>query len=141
MREENADGMYATANLGIVDAQRRRLTSVAAGHPGPLYWSPRTQTVEDPFLERGLPLGFRDLGESASPQKTIDLHPGSFIAFFTDGLIEGERDIGKGEAKLAEAIKRADVREALHPAEALRRAVAPDRHADDLAIMTLRVDA
>ncbi|HET9097230.1 MAG TPA: GAF domain-containing SpoIIE family protein phosphatase [Candidatus Baltobacteraceae bacterium] len=139
--EEFPEERYATSLVSIVDPQQRTLTSAAAGHPGPLVWVPSTNTVMDPFQSRGLPLGMRRLAEFKREVRTITLEPGSLAVYFTDGLLEWERDYLEGEAALYEALSREEVRNSAHPAEALRRAVVRGEHQDDIAVLTLRVEA
>lgn len=141
VRQETGTNIFATANISVLDMRERTLTSIAAGHPGPLCWYENTRVVEDPFLDRGLPLGFREMAAAQSSAETIDLEECSFIVYFTDGLVEAERDYLSGEARLAQAIAQRSIREALHPARKIRAAVAPERHPDDLAVMTLRVQS
>jgi hypothetical protein len=137
IRSEDED-VFATACVAVVDPARRTLSCLTAGHPGPLCWSGRDQRVTDPFRMRGLPLGFGDLASPERPD-TLNLNVGDFIVFFTDGVVEGDRDYLGGEALLLEAIARPQVRESPHPAVAIRGAVTPLRHPDDLAILTIYV--
>ena len=139
LRQESEDGVFATANIAVLDTGARTLSCVAAGHPGPLCWYESSRTVTDPFRDRGLPLGFRDLASPQDTAQTIDLEDCSFAVFFTDGLVEAERDYLSGEARLTQAIGQQSIREAEWPARAIRLAVAPERHPDDVAVMTIRV--
>jgi len=139
IRQELGSSAFATANIGVLDVGARTLSCVAAGHPGPLCWDESTRTVSDPFRERGLPLGFRNLAESQDAAQTVNLKECSFVVFFTDGLVEFEHDYLGAEARLTEAMAQRSVREAKHPARAIREAVVPQRHPDDLAVLTLRV--
>jgi hypothetical protein len=134
----NAD-VFATANISIVDVRGHTLSCTAAGHPGPLWWSERSHAVADPFSDRGLPLGFRDLAKEDNATQTVQFEPGDFFVFFTDGLLEGERDYLAGEARLADVMAQRSVRESSRPAKAIRFAVAPERHPDDLAVLTLHI--
>jgi hypothetical protein len=140
LKQESGKDMYATANIAIVDVATRTICSAAAGHPGPLHWSERAQTVTDPFVVRGLPLGIRNLASAQDPQ-TLDLGNGDFLVFFTDGLVESEHDYLGGQARLMEVMADRSIREDAHPAHAIRRAVAPERHPDDLVVLTLTVTA
>ena len=139
MRQELGSTTFATANIGVLDIEARTLTCVAAGHPGPLCWSETDRAVSDAFQDRGLPLGFRNLMPGHNDAQTVDLDDCSFIVFFTDGLLEAERDYLAGEARLMQAIARRSIRQSAHPAEAIRTAVAPERHPDDLAVLTVRM--
>ena len=138
IKQETQKGIFATASIAVVDSGRRTLTVAAAGHPGPICWNEREQTVTDPFTERGLPLGFRDLAPPQQAAQTIALERGAFVVFFTDGLLEAEHDYLRGQERLLETVARKSVREADHPAGEIRASVTPERHPDDLAVLTLR---
>lgn len=141
MTEEFPEERYATALLSVFDPQARTLTCAAAGHPGPLVWVPSKNDVIDPFQSRGLPLGMRRLAQFEQEASTITLEPGSLAVYFTDGLLEWEHDYERAEAALYEAIRQEEIRNAVHPAKALRRAVVRGNHRDDIAVLTLRVEA
>ncbi|HZY99823.1 MAG TPA: GAF domain-containing SpoIIE family protein phosphatase [Candidatus Baltobacteraceae bacterium] len=138
IKQEMEKDIFATACIAVVDTQRRTLSCVAAGHPGPLCWNERERVVVDPFTQRGLPLGFRELKPSNQKTQTIDLEPGSFVVFFTDGLLEAEHDYLGGQERLVQALASQSVRNAGHPALEIRSFVTPERHPDDLAVLTLR---
>lgn len=140
IREEFPDGRYATAQLCMYDPQTRLLSGAAAGHPGPLIWMPDRREILDAFDARGLPLGMRELERADDRMCSIVLPPGSMAVFFTDGLVEWARDYVEGERVLRAAIADPEIRAALHPAKALRRAVVQGKHHDDLAVLTLRVE-
>jgi GAF domain-containing protein len=138
--EEFPEGRYATAQLSMYDPKTRTLRGASAGHPGPLIWVPQRDEVIDPFGERGLPLGLRGLDHIGQETCEIVLEPGTVAVFFTDGLVEWNRDYVEGEARLRRALADAAVRESPHPAKALRRAVVQGKHQDDIALLTLRVE-
>lgn len=139
--EEFPEERYATAELGMFDAETHTLTCASAGHPGPLVWVPSKNAVLDPFQSRGLPLGMRRLEQFHQQAGSVVLEPGSLAVFFTDGLVEWERNYVAGEAAVYEAMMREDVRNALHPAKAIRQSVVTGKHQDDIAVLTLRVEA
>jgi serine phosphatase RsbU (regulator of sigma subunit) len=139
LKQESRETMYATANIYTVDLQRRIMACAAAGHPGALRWSERMQTVTDPFVDRGLPLGARELAAPQPAPQTLQLEDGDFFVFFTDGLVEAEHDYLAAQARLMEVMADLSVREGQSPALAIRRAVAPERHPDDLVVLTLRL--
>ncbi|HEY9181116.1 MAG TPA: GAF domain-containing SpoIIE family protein phosphatase [Candidatus Baltobacteraceae bacterium] len=137
--EEFPDGRYATAQLCIYDPETRKLLGAAAGHPGPVIWTPDGGVV-DPFSERGMPLGTRHLGAGGQEMCSIELAEGSLAVFFTDGLLEWERDYMGGERALYEALRSEEVRCSAHPAKALRKTVVRGKHQDDIAVLTVRVE-
>lgn len=134
------DGDYATANLATLDPKTGMLKLISAGHPGPMIHMPAHGTV-DPFRARGLPLGLRFLSGEPQEVEELRLEPGAFIAFFTDGVLEWQRDEIAGYAQLQAAVDDAAVREAESPSLALRHAVVKGSHADDIAIMCVRFEA
>jgi serine phosphatase RsbU (regulator of sigma subunit) len=139
LKQESRQAMYATAMIAAIDLRERTMSCAAAGHPGPLRWNERTQTVTDPFLGRGLPLGVRELAGPHDAPQTMALEDGDFFVFFTDGLLEAEYDYAAGQERLIQALANRSIRESPHPAHAIRQAVAPDRHPDDLAVLTVRI--
>jgi GAF domain-containing protein len=131
---------FTTALVALLDPVRHTLTCATAGHPGPLVWD-RSGRVIDPFAERGLPLGLFELATIGKTAESLSLPPGSFAAFFTDGLLEWNRNIEEAWERLKRAIMRQDVREALHPATAVFQSVTDRKtHQDDVAILTIRYD-
>ncbi len=139
MRLDSRDE-FTTALIALLDPARHTLTCATAGHPGPLVWD-RSGKVIDPFVERGLPLGLFELGKIAKTAEVVSLPPGSFAVFFTDGLLEWNRNIEDSWGRLERAIMRQDVREALHPASAVLQSVIDRQtHQDDVAVLTIRYD-
>lgn len=138
--EEFPEERYATAQLSIFDPRTSVLTCAGAGHPGPLVWVPSKNDVLDPFRSRGLPLGLRRLTSAHQETAEITLEPGALAVYFTDGLVEWQRDYPAGEQALREALRSPEVRESPHPAKAIRKAVVQGRHQDDIALLTLRMD-
>ncbi len=131
---------FATALVGLIDCTHETLSCASAGHPGPLVWDD-TGEVTDPFAERGLPLGLRNFGPVAKTAQVMTLKTGAFVVFFTDGLLEWKRNIPEAWSRLHDAIGRREVREALHPAHAIReRVIDASRHEDDVAVLTVRWD-
>lgn len=139
MRLDSRDE-FSTALVAIVDPVHQTMSCASAGHPGPLIWDV-DGSVNDPFYERGLPLGVRSMDRAGKTAQVVTLKPGAFAAFFTDGLLEWNRDILSAWSGLCEALKRRDIREAPRPAKALRDAVIDaQNHQDDIAILTVRMD-
>jgi GAF domain-containing protein len=138
-RSENTPDHFCTAMAAVLDPHLMTLTCAPAGHPGPKIWMPETGEVADPFVSRGLPLGARDLTIPVTP-RAVTLTKGTFAVFYTDGLVESQRNLIEGERALEAAILREDVRSAANPARAIRDAVlASQSPTDDLAILTVQV--
>src|SRR5579884_1218909 len=127
---------FATALVAIIDPAHQTISCASAGHPGPLIWTPGGD-VSDAFTDRASPLGLRLNSEARSPAQTVTLRPLSFVAFFTDGLLEWSRDVSAATEALFAALRRADVRDAPHPAKTIRDVVIGEHaHRDDVAILT-----
>lgn len=136
----DAQDEFSTALVAVIDPIHQTMTCASAGHPGPLIWDGESSVV-DPFTERTLPLGLRSLGEEARTAQIVTLRPGAFATFFTDGLLEWNHDIASAWDTLNVRLRDRAIREAEHPAKAIREAVIQgDRHEDDVAILTVRVD-
>ncbi len=130
---------FSTALIAIIDPVHQTLSCASAGHPGPLLWEPGGGVL-DPLREHGLPLGIRELADGPKTAETVTLYPGTFAVFFTDGLLEWNRDIAFAWDTVVHAMQHPEVRDALHPAKMLRDAViGANEHQDDVAILTLRV--
>lgn len=138
-RSENRGDQFCTAMLAILDPEVMTLTCAPAGHPGPKIWRPSGDEITDPFAGRGLPLGTRDLS-TPDPPKSVRLEPGTFIVFYTDGLVEAKRNLEEGDKALEAAMCQEHIRGAAEPARAIRDAVVGSAEApDDLAILTLQI--
>lgn len=137
---ENEPDRFCTAMLAILDPNARTLTCLPAGHPGPQLWNPVIGRVDDPFTDRGLPLGCRGLSDRPPEPLTVSLPPGSVIAFYTDGLVEWNRDHLDGEGALIEALSLQRIRESHHPATAIYRHVVRGKALDDVAVLVISLD-
>jgi serine phosphatase RsbU (regulator of sigma subunit) len=138
MRLEPAED-FATALIALIDPVHGTISCASAGHPGPLIWEPGG-TVSDPFDDRAAPLGLRLDIEERKPARTVTLRPESFVVFFTDGLLEWNRDVPAAMEALCSCMRRADVRDSTHSAKAIRDVViGTNPHRDDIAILTVRV--
>jgi serine phosphatase RsbU (regulator of sigma subunit) len=126
------EGVMVTAICGFIDPGNLEIVYASAGHPAPVVVRPDGDAA--PLPHSGVPLGVFD----DSRYRTFVAHAsaGDLVVLYTDGLIEYERDVLAGEARLLEAVLGA--RSAVHPARALHDAVfggAPP--ADDVAILTI----
>ena len=139
--DTDEEGFFSTALVALVDPPRQSMMCASAGHPGPLFWTGNGEIV-DPFSERGLPLGMRDFGPSSPTSQNLSVRVGSFAVFFTDGLLEWNRDISSSWTALEEAVRSQKIRDAEHPAKEIRRSViVGPSHRDDVALLTVRWDA
>ncbi|MFY9883173.1 MAG: SpoIIE family protein phosphatase [Candidatus Cybelea sp.] len=126
---------FVTAFVGVFDPVARTLSYASAGHPSPLV---RDHGGNITTLDSsGLPLGLRIRGETAA--STV-LPESSLVVFFTDGLVEAEHDIIGGLDRLARATACPDIANSSNPADALYRAVLKNGNADDVVVLTLRLE-
>lgn len=140
MRLDSEDD-FSTALVAIIDPIHRTMSCASAGHPGPLMWT-HDGVIADPISERNLPLGLHELeNQHVRRSQTVLMKPGTFAVFFTDGLLEWNRDVPKAWDRLIEALGRHDVRFAQRPAAVIREfVIGGGNHPDDVAILTVRVD-
>ena len=135
LKTEHPD-TFVTAFVGVFDPVTRALTYASAGHPSPLL---RDASGAITMLgTSGLPLGLRVRGETAAT--TVLPSPG-LVVFYSDGLIEAERDVIRGHDRLVAAISRSEVANSANPAAAVYRAALKRGHTDDVVVLTLRLAA
>jgi serine phosphatase RsbU (regulator of sigma subunit)/anti-sigma regulatory factor (Ser/Thr protein kinase) len=121
-----------TAVMSFFDPATRRLTYATAGHPAPLL---RIGTTVERLGGDGLPLGLRD---GTTFDVSVVVPPGAALAYFTDGLIEFDRDVVGGEQLVEAAFAASGDVAPADAAEAVRELVLGDRAAaDDVAILIM----
>lgn len=133
VREEQ--GVTATAIIARIDAERRSMQLVRAGHtPAFLVREGRARLLEP----RGILLG---LG-SSHPQHHYDLLPGDLLVLITDGLVERRvEDMHESLDRVARTVENFDgdvddlADHLLHQRAADRR----EPLSDDIAILVVRV--
>lgn len=123
----------ATAFVGIIDPSHTKLRYAGAGHPSPLLRR-RGELLE--LRSTGLPLGLRDQHE---PQQAaeISLEDCDLLVLYTDGLVEGTRDLSFGEQRLAFLAASEAISFVRNPAEFLCDACLPPDAQDDTAVLTV----
>lgn len=93
----------ATCAYAIYDPVSRRCSVASAGHPPPAVADPAGHVSYLP-VDPGPPLGVGGLPFEATE---VELAPGSVLALYTDGLIEGrDGDLDAGMAELAARLAR-----------------------------------
>ena len=141
MRLESQE-TFSTALVALLDPVFQTMTFSCAGHPGPLIFDPTLRCVIEAPVERSLPLGLRELFDGPRAAQTITLKRGMFFTFFTDGLLEWNHNVNDAWEVLIDVVGRQDVREGRRPARRVREAVIDGHaHEDDVAVLTIRVDA
>ena len=133
LKTEHPDTLVS-ALVGVFDPVARTLTYASAGHPCPLL---RDACGAVTVLGRsGLPLGLRVRGETAA---TTALQSLSLVVFYSNGLIEGGRDIVGNYDRLIAAIARPEIVKSPNPADTLYRAILKRGNSDDVVVLTLQL--
>ncbi|WP_328733876.1 SpoIIE family protein phosphatase [Streptomyces bobili] len=130
-------GLVATCLYVVYDPVSRRCTAATVGHPPPAVVMPAGQ-VDFADVAPGPPLGVGGL-----PFETVEweLPPGSLLALYTDGLVQGEEhDLGRGLALLRRCFEQpAGSLEAT--CDDLIRTLLPAQPQDDVALLVARTRA
>jgi serine/threonine-protein kinase RsbW len=127
---------FCTAVVARVERNAGRMRIATAGHPGPLLYS--RGSVRAPVLNVAPPLGYIAEFGCTITTTEIELQPGTTAVFFTDGLLEWNRDPLGGESAVRSALLDPNVRNAANPARAIRDACISGAHGDDVALLTMR---
>jgi serine phosphatase RsbU (regulator of sigma subunit)/anti-sigma regulatory factor (Ser/Thr protein kinase) len=90
-----------TSVFAIYDPATSELRYACAGHPPPLL--ALANGPVRPLPAGSLPLGCRD--ELASHEWTFTVPAGGHVVFYTDGLVENDRDLMGGERRLLDAVR------------------------------------
>jgi serine phosphatase RsbU (regulator of sigma subunit) len=136
--------LFVTAVYCAIDAATGQLRVANAGHPSPLHLVSESGEVRPLFRsnnEKGPVLGL--LPDARYQTAVVELAPNDCVFFFTDGLIEAERDDGQlfGVDRLIDSLRR----NAASP-ENLLENVENDAHffagkstfEDDICLLTVR---
>ncbi|MFF4078271.1 SpoIIE family protein phosphatase [Streptomyces sp. NPDC001777] len=134
------DPIGATCLYAVYDPVSRRCAMVSAGHPPPAVVAP-DGTVSYVELNPGPPLGVSGLPFETAE---VELAPGSILALYTDGLIEGrDSDLDEGMAELRRRLARPGATTA--PLRELGQEIIsgrPEHHlADDVTLLLARTHA
>ena len=131
-----APGMLVTAIFGVIDARTHEFSYASAGHPPPLIASRRG--VVRMLEGGGLPLGVDD--EFHPAMRTAMLEPGDSLVLYTDGLVENERDLLRGEQLLIATLQAQQYLRAEHPADAIVDELVRGAQRDDIAVVVVGVE-
>lgn len=138
--DQRADPIGATCLYAVYDPVSRRCAMVSAGHPPPAVAGPDGTVAYVP-LNPGPPLGVNGLPFEVTE---IELAPGSLLALYTDGLIEGrDTDLDEGMAELRRRLARPGA--AAAPLRELGQEIISGRPAhqlaDDVTLLLARTHA
>lgn len=130
------DPTIVTAVFGIIDPRERTFWYATAGHPAPLVADANgVRALES----GGLPLGVRPLEDDQHFRASLEAN--SLLVMYTDGLIEFNRDVIRGEATLRTVVGGEWRRPSLHPARAIKdRVLLHSQQTDDIALLTVRLE-
>jgi len=130
------DIQLATAVFAVIDRRTLQMRYANAGHPPPAFVDSHGIPQRLTFGE--LPLGVDPHGEYET--HALALEPGSLGVFYTDGLIENQRDLQRGTALLYEAVHAECDANPIRLARRIVGRVLSSANADDIAILTLIVE-
>lgn len=148
LARENAESLFVTMLLGVMDVQTGEIELVNAGHDAP--WRLRTarpvEQLAAPHAEGGPPLCM--LPGFAYRVQRIRLQPGDRLCLVTDGITEAASDTGEfyGNQRLRAALESANDGTQAAGAEQVvrqvrddvRRFVAGAEPSDDLTMLVLQ---
>lgn len=122
-----------TAVSAVLDLANDRLVYSGAGHPAAVVCS-RTNTVER-VTTSGMPLGL--FSQATYTEVERHLETGDLIVLYTDGLIENDRDLARGEGELETAIRAESRLSSPNPALSILHRMIAGTPKDDVAILTI----
>jgi anti-sigma regulatory factor (Ser/Thr protein kinase) len=128
--------MFVTAFVGVLDPIARTFAHASAGHPAPFLRDDAGAVT--PLGTSGLPLGLRVRGEIAT---TTSLPRSGLLIFYSDGLIEADRNVVRGYERLMATLARPEIASSSSPAGALYHAMLKRGGNDDVVVLTLRLEA
>lgn len=137
---DTQDGLYVTAVYAVLDSISGTLTYANAGHNLPLLIHSKNRKVE-PLPRGGMALGI--LADSKLEDRSIVIHPGDSLLFYTDGVTESFSPSGEifGEERLVKALETApgvrvdDLKSHLN--RVLKEFLEGDPPSDDLTLVFL----
>jgi NO-binding membrane sensor protein with MHYT domain/anti-sigma regulatory factor (Ser/Thr protein kinase) len=128
-----------TAVYGLLDPMTLSFEYACAGHPPPVRARAGTRAAMIDGIGTGIPLGL--FADAPATTQVLDLFPEDMLVFFTDGVIERERDLITGIASLERAADVLAATGAPDTAALLDRAIFGNGpRPDDAAIMTVRLE-
>jgi PAS domain S-box-containing protein len=129
-----------TAVYGFVDTARRTVSYASAGHHPPILVRADGETEILP--NHGFPLGVEEHMPPRIRTHQFEYESGSTMVMYTDGLIEFDHDLAKGEARLLAAAGEATRCKTETPAAFIASRVlrgVPSK--DDVAVLTISFKA
>jgi PAS domain S-box-containing protein len=127
-----------TALFGVYDSVSSELWIGIAGHPPPLLVA--ADGTASYIATAGPPLG-PAFDAASVPEQRFSLSGGDTLVFYTDGLIEFDRDLIRGERRLQEAVRDRRFLLRAEPAQAIIDAVLDGPQRDDVAVLVMATSA
>jgi serine phosphatase RsbU (regulator of sigma subunit) len=128
-------GTMATVSCAVLDPPYDTMTLAVAGHPPPVLATPG-QAASLLHVETSPPIG-TNLASRPRSSTTIELAPGSVVAFYTDGLIERRTEsLDVGLERLRKAMAPGTADEVAR--EIMRRVIGDSIPSDDIALVVMR---
>jgi len=135
---QSGDTSLVTAVYGLLDPVALTFEYACAGHPPPVRACAGTPAAMIAGAGTGIPLGL--FPDAACTTLVLELVPEDLLVFFTDGVIERERDVIAGIALLESAADALAAAGDPDLAPLLDRAIFGNGpRPDDAAIMTVRL--
>jgi PAS domain S-box-containing protein len=125
-----------TVLVGIIDRDRSLFRYASAGHPSPLIALPDRTVHILPGGDVPLGIGMRALYVNHD----VTLVPDSLMVLYTDGLLEFDRDLIRGEARIIEAASAERGDPHVNCAEAIVDRILSDTVHDDIAVLAVSID-
>lgn len=122
-----------TAVAATLDLTNDKLVYAAAGHPA-AYVTSQSGAVER-ITTTGLPLGL--FAQSTYAEVERQVNTGELIVLYTDGLVENERDLERGELALEAAVTAEAKAASANPALSILHRIIHGTPKDDVAILTI----
>ena len=122
-----------TAIVGFIDPLTRELCYGCAGHQPPLLGNVHGEVQR--LAGGGLPLGLRD--EEPMAEHRLVLPEEASLLLYTDGMIERDRDLLRGEAELAAAFGAEIQNAGTQPAAGIFKRIFSSPAADDVALLLI----
>jgi sigma-B regulation protein RsbU (phosphoserine phosphatase) len=135
----HAVGRMATLVCAQLSLETMELRFACAGHPPPVI-APPGETPHLAWEGRSVPLDcFAADGQRAEGACRLD--PGSALLLYTDGLIERRRSsLSEGLDRLVDLVAEHRAAPAAELSDAVLRGLHDPEHADDVCLVTVRVD-
>jgi len=127
------DAPIVTAVVGFIDLAANTISLASAGHPATILID---HDEAEHFSSGDLPLAVQPGATYMTKAYTVESE--TFVALYTDGLIEARRDVAADEVRLLAAVRRAE-RGELSASQIRDTVLADVASSDDVAILTIRI--